>query len=365
MLRPSLGVVLVVSGLACSSPSDGTGTSTSPGDVPLPMGTGGTGASAGTAAPPPVPPPAAGTSATMDLPPTDPMTTAGTAAPTDPMTDLPGPTDPSGCPAAPAGADAQTIAALAAVHSYRLPAGAGCVTMVAEINTAAQNHCDYYAANSGMCIASPHNEVMGCAGFTGEDPGDRMNAAGYQGWGGGEVMAFQDDGAQAVAQWVNSVWHRLPILDPWTTELGYGHAANCDTIDFGSGSTALPDDALVLYPYDGQTDVPVSFDGSREGPMPPAPSTGWPSASPITLYAQEAVITEHVLTLEGDTTPIEHVWLTSADSSFLDTAVMMYANEPFTPQTTYRVRIAGSYVGGPLDLEWTFTTGDEPTWGFP
>lgn len=364
MLHRLLGIMLIASSAACSSAGDqGGGTSASPTDVAAPIGSGGSGASSD----PPMPavmPPTAGATGATDAPP-DPITTAGTTATTDPMTDLPTPTDPTGCPAAPAGADAQTVAALDAVHAYRLPAGAGCVTMIAEINTAAQNHCDYYAANSGMCVASPHNEVMGCAGFTGENPGDRMNAAGYAGWGGGEVMAFNDDGAAAVAQWVNSVWHRLPILDPWTTELGYGHAANCDTIDFGGGGTGLPDDALVLYPYDGQTDVPVEFDGSREGPMPPAPSTGWPSASPVTVYARDAVITEHVLSVDGDTTPIEHVWLTGDDSNFLDTAVMMYANEPFAPQTTYRVRVVGTYVGGALDLEWTFTTGDAPTWGFP
>jgi hypothetical protein len=35
----------------------------------------------------------------------------------------------------------------------------------------------------------------------------------------------------------------------------------------------------------------------------------------------------------------------------------MYGNEPFAAQTTYRVRVVGTYVGGPLELEWTFTTG--------
>jgi hypothetical protein len=98
--------------------------------------------------------------------------------------------------------------------------------------------------------------------------------------------------------------------------------------------------------------------------MPPAPTTGWPSASPINVYARDATITEHVITLEGDDTPIEHVWLTGADSNFLRNAVMMYPNTPFQPQTTYRVRIVGTYLGGNLDLEWTFTTGEPSRFGF-
>jgi uncharacterized protein YkwD len=262
---------------------------------------------------------------------------------------------PSDCPAAPADASPAAVTALATVNAARVAAGAGCATMIAEINTAAQNHCDYYAMNTGSCTADPHSEVSTCMGFTGENPGARMMAAGYTGRGASEVMAFNNNPERAIAMWINSVWHRLPILDPWTTHLGYGGAERCDTIDFGRGTPA-PDDTVVVYPYDGQTGVPTAFDGSREGPMPPAPSTGWPSASPITVYAREMSVTEHVLTRDGDTTPIDHVWLTEAESNFLRTAIMMYANSEFAAATTYRVRITGTYVGGPLNLEWTFTT---------
>jgi hypothetical protein len=248
--------------------------------------------------------------------------------------------------------------ALQVVNDARLPAGAGCATMIPEINAAAQAHCDYYAANTGMgmCTADPHGEVEGCTGFTGASPGARMMAAGYTGRGASEVMAFNNDPARAIAQWINSVWHRLPILDPWTTHLGYGGAERCDTIDFGRGTPA-PEDTVVLWPYPDQTGLPTTFHGDREGPEPPMPPTGWPSATPITVYGQQLTVTEHVLTRDGDSAPIEHVWLTSADSNFLRSSVMMYANAPFEPMTTYRVKITGTYVGGPLMREWTFTTG--------
>jgi hypothetical protein len=253
--------------------------------------------------------------------------------------------------------------ALEVVNAARLPAGSGCATMIPEINAAAQNHCDYYAANAGdqACTGNPHGEVQGCMGFTGASPGARMQAAGYMGRGSSEVMAFANDPERAVAMWINSVWHRLPILDPWITHLGYGGAENCDTIDFGRGTPA-PEDTVVIWPYDGQTGLPTNFDGSHEGPMPPAPSTGWPSSTPITVYAREMAVTEHVLTVDGESAPLDHVWLTSDDSDFLDNAIMMYANAPFEANTTYRVKIAGTYVGGPLSLEWTFTTGARNRW---
>jgi hypothetical protein len=97
--------------------------------------------------------------------------------------------------------------------------------------------------------------------------------------------------------------------------------------------------------------------------MPPAPTSGWPSGSPINVYAKMLTVTEHVLTLDGDDTPIEHVWLTNAESQFLRNGAMLYSNAPFTAQTKYRMKITGTYVGGPVSLEWTFTTGDPPRWG--
>ena len=147
--------------------------------------------------------------------------------------------------------------------------------------------------------------------------------------------------------------------------MGYGAAERCDTIDFGKPSAA-PADAVLVYPYDGQTGVPTSFNGMYEGPMPPAPASGWPSASPITLYGRKLAITEHVLTKDGDTTPIEHMFLSSADAmwkQYLTSSVFMYANAPFAANTKYRVKIAGTYQGGMLNKEWTFTTGAAPTWG--
>lgn len=291
-------------------------------------------------------------------------TTAGSGAPAQGM-------NPSLCPPAPMGSTPEAVAALAAVNNYRVPAGAGCVTMIAEINAAASAHCKYYDMymEGDMCIASPHMEVMSCAGFTGENPGARMRAAGYMSSGGGEVMAFVNNAQSAVDTWMNSVWHRTPIIDPWTTHLGYGNATRCDTIDFGRGMTPAPADTVVVYPYDGQMNVPVSFNGQYEGPMPPAPPTGWPSSGPISISARGVMLTEHVLTKDGDPTPIEHVWLDSqADIVAADmrrsltNISFMYANMPFTPNTKYRVKVSGTYMAGAIAKEWVFTTGAAPTW---
>ena len=253
----------------------------------------------------------------------------------------PSPTDPpdiSTCAQPPASSTPAAMTAFEVVNTLRLATGAGCAVMVEALNASSTNHCVYYAANTAdkMCTADPHGEVESCMSFTGTGPGQRMKAAGYTGNGGSEVMAFNNNPKAAIDQWINSVWHRIPLLDPWTAEIGYGAAAGCDVMDLGRGTPA-PDSTVTVYPYDNQVDVPVDFDGSREGPMPPAPSSGWPSGSPINVYAKMLTVTEHVLTKDGDATPIEHVWLTAAESNFLRSGVMMYSNAPLAAMTKYRV----------------------------
>jgi hypothetical protein len=139
-------------------------------------------------------------------------------------------------------------------------------------------------------------------------------------------------------------------------------------IDIGRGTTPAPADAIVTYPYNGQVDVPPAFSG-REGPAPPPPPGGWPSAYPINIYAQRISVTEHVLTRDGDPTPIEHLWLDAASPQvssglkgyFTNTAFLYGA--PFDLNTTYRVRIVGTYAAGALNVEWTFTTGSTRPFG--
>jgi uncharacterized protein YkwD len=275
-------------------------------------------------------------------------------------------TNPMNCPAAPMGATPQATAALAAVNTVRIAAGAGCANLVNTISDGATAHCNYYTMymRGDMCIADPHAEVMGCMGFTGANFAARSKAAGYTGGGSSEIMAFLNNPQGAVDTWVNSVWHRTPLMDPSSYDMGYGFAAGgCDVIDFGRGMTA-PATALVVYPYDGQTNAPPSFNGALEGPMPPAPASGWPSGLPVSVHGKGLAITEHVITLDGDPTPIEHMWL-DANTSNVDASLkytlksenFMYTNKPLTANTKYHVKVSGTYAGGMLMKEWSFTTG--------
>jgi len=263
------------------------------------------------------------------------------------------------CPTPPDGTPDAAITALNTENELRLAMGLDCAIIALPLVQSAQAHCDYYTQNQGddMCEApSAHDEIEGCPGFTGEGPGERIDAAGYMGGGWSECMAFTDDPERSVMMFVNSVYHRTPILDPWMRDFGYGHNDGCDTIDFGTG-TKTDNAKTAVYPYDGQTGVPTSFDGSREGPEPPEPPSGWPSGLPITVYARNFTAESHVITLEGSTDPIAHQWLDEDDPTLPSYAKFLYTDAPMTANTTYHVVVSGTIDGSAKTFDWSFTTG--------
>jgi hypothetical protein len=278
-----------------------------------------------------------------------------------PDSDLPLPAEsiPSGCPPAPPGMTAEAVEAIETINRIRRAAGLSCVEQVPEIAHAAERHCRYYVANAGPCIAQPHREAASCTNFVAETFGDRLRAAGYTGHPRFEVMAYVGDGSRSVRLWLHSVWHRIPLLSPDIEQAGYGAAGRCDTVDFGVRRDRSPSWQDVIYPADGQTDVPRLFSGRESPEPPPPPGRGWPSGYPITLYAASLRVDEHRIEVDGSNTPLDHEFLSPDDpraAGLLVDEFMLYTFQPLSPRTRYRVLIAGTRAGTRTRFEWTFTT---------
>jgi hypothetical protein len=271
------------------------------------------------------------------------------------------------CPTPPTGTPDAAVTAIDTENAIRVAMQLDCAAIAPALCTSAQNHCNYYTENEGTsCQAdSPHDEIAGCPGFTGAGLGDRFKAAGYTLRGSGsECMAFLDDPAAAVMTFVNSVYHRTSILDPWMRDFGYGGSTGCDTIDFGTGTMSAAT-ITAFYPYADQTGLPTSFDGSTEGPEPPTPPSGWPSGYPVTLYAMSFTADTHTITVDGDDTPLTHEWLAENDTTLPDYAKVLYTDAPLTANTTYHVVISGSLNGSAKTFDWKFTTGAATGGGRP
>ncbi len=262
----------------------------------------------------------------------------------------------------PSDAGPSQLEAINRVNWYRKNTGAPLMNMNAASNAACVAHANYWtlhekAYQSGKIAGGAHYESSDYSeGFTGKDFGDRMKSAGYSGAPGYEVIAFMDNATAAVDGWVETVYHRIPILSPDAIDGGYGASPTIDVMDFGRKGWPQMD-TFILYPWPNQTDVPRSW-GGYESPQPPVPPTGYPSGPVITVIVPSGspleIDTHQLLGPKGKA--IDHVWHPRNSNNFMDATWAMYSNDPLAGNTSYTVILEGSYQSSPWKREWSFTT---------
>ncbi len=278
----------------------------------------------------------------------------------------PGPTLKRTPPASPDGASQVQVQASDWLDALRAQVGVGPVPGHAALHQAAQAHAEFYTLHAGQYQASglsPHNENASFgAGFTGATVGQRLAAAGYASGAASEVMAFTGSVPGAMQGWLDTVYHRLPMLDPTSFEMGFGLAnsggAQAEVMDVSAvqGSSADP---IVVYPWPGQTGVPAGWSGN-EGPQPPAPPGGYPCGPVISArFPSKATVKLHSLKdAQGNAVP--HVWLDAANDPnmqmFDPTTVVLYAHTPVA-DGDYVVRLEVQVAGQDQVLEWRFRVG--------
>ena len=110
----------------------------------------------------------------------------------------------------------------------------------------------------------------------------RAEHFGYAPHSMGEVITHRDDPQGAVTDWIDSVYHRLPLMRADLVELGYGDAyldaqrIQVMDVSFRERSTGR----IVVYPAADQSGVPVAFNGNE---IPdPAPNATYPIGYPVT-----------------------------------------------------------------------------------
>ncbi len=153
---------------------------------------------------------------------------------------------------------------------------------------AAAAHAAYYVRNPLDAVdLSAHRESPDRPGFTGTEPWERGAYFGYPFTYYAEDMHFLGDHRQATAEWRDSVYHRLPLLEPAAEHLGYAQAtlgeATADVLQIGAttlreAAEGLPE--AVIYPVPGQTGVPVAWD-ANEVPDPYRFFTGSTGAAAV------------------------------------------------------------------------------------
>ena len=267
---------------------------------------------------------------------------------------------------------AEERAALVALNQVREGLGLGPLVVREAVSDAAQNHAEYLWRNVPLSL-SAHAEDPGLPGFTGAYVAARLEAAGVDLDAVrpvGEVVEWQRRSVSGVGSWLETVYHRLPLLRPEATSVGYGHVLAdglaINVLELMADAGDVASSVLVPYPPPEATNVSVAWDGV-ESPQPPAPSGGYPSGPVVTLSAALGTrvrLFESALTDDtGDAVP--HVVLVADDDDThphghrkLHSAVALYAEAPLRPDSRYHVRFRIAVGDEPArDEAWRFTTG--------
>ncbi|NUS56048.1 MAG: SCP-like extracellular, partial [Streptomycetaceae bacterium] len=149
------------------------------------------------------------------------------STPTKTRTTEPAPSDTPEPPTSGGGTNAQERQVLDYTNQIREQQGCGPLKLDSALVEAAGKHASDMVRRHYMDHTNPD----------GQDPGDRMAAAGYRGSTWGENIAAGYDTAQkVVAAWMQSDGHRKNILNCRFTSIGIGYDPGQVKSDYGPGS---------------------------------------------------------------------------------------------------------------------------------
>lgn len=118
-------------------------------------------------------------------------------------------------------------AMLTYLNGVRTELGLPTLQVDPSLHDAAQSHAEFLLvhqdAYKGQAV-SVHIQPKDLDGFTGEIGNDRAAFFGFEGQWRHEVVAFKPTSIAATRGWIEALYHRLPLLDPAVTLVGYGEA---------------------------------------------------------------------------------------------------------------------------------------------
>jgi hypothetical protein len=257
-------------------------------------------------------------------------------------------------------ADTEAARVVDRINVHRKAAGLEPVAIDPVLTKGCAAHAEYLVKNAehpstqGLGL---HSEDPKLPGYTKE--GERAGKA--------SVIFLGLGGADAVEGWVGSLLHRIPLLQSRLRKIGYGSAAGGPAkvtvvLDATNGMGAGKDAPVVVYPADGQKDVPTAFSPEIPDPIPESPDKK--AGYPVTAIFSEGALVKDVKASLKDAAGNEiPVWLSSPEKpaavDYQRNTVGLIPKEPLRPLTTYTVSMAARVTGKAWVRSWTFSTGEK------
>ncbi|MGX9221659.1 CAP domain-containing protein [Massilia varians] len=252
------------------------------------------------------------------------------------------------------------------INYRRTQLGVPVVTENVLINNAALGHSEYLRTNRVMS----HDQAAGKPGFTGATLKDRLNAAGYtipaNGYAYGEVISGVTNGTGffMAEELVTAIYHRFVMFEPKFREIGTGAATSSSgysyfTADFasrGGFGPGIAANAVVTWPFNGQTGVVPNFmsDTEEPDPVPNQNEVGYP----ISVHANiDAPLTMQTFTVRPrGGANLQVLVVNSSSTASQRTAIAIIPLARLAAATTYDVSFSGTVNGSPVSRDWSFTT---------
>jgi hypothetical protein len=257
-------------------------------------------------------------------------------------------------------ADADATRVAERINAHRKAAGLEPVTLDAVLSKGCSAHAEYLVKNAdhpstrGLGL---HSEDSNLPGYTKE--GERAGKA--------AVIFLGLAGPDAVEGWMGSLLHRIPLLQSRLRKIGYGAATGgaakvTVVLDSTNGMGVGKDAPVVLYPADGQKDVPLVFSPEIPDPIPESPDkkAGYPVTA---IFSEGALVKDVKASLKDAAGNDVSVWLSTpekpAAADYQRNTIGLISKEPLRPMSAYTASIAARVTGKAWSRTWTFSTGEK------
>jgi hypothetical protein len=292
--------------------------------------------------------------------------------------------------------------ALNLLNEIREAMGMNTLVENSRLETAAQAHSKYIVTND----TASHDELPGLPGFTGEKPAERAVRAGYLSRQVREnLSAHTFDAKGSIDGLFSAIYHRFAFLDVGIDEVGVGVTQNPEDGEKNAfvylmGNTQLntlcaeppfkgygkyvygvcKDPAhrisqkkflkakksskwlnpkIVLYPYDGQRDVPPAFYQETPDPLPEYDVSGFPVSVLFNDYFFQNVALLSFKIYESDKEVLPVRLLSHGSDPHQRLTPLQFALMPLQRlkyDTVYDAEIIYRHKGKKHSLHWQFHT---------
>lgn len=235
------------------------------------------------------------------------------------------------------------------------------------IDVAALGHSEYQRTNNTVT----HEQTAGKPGFTGTTELDRLTAAGYTfantNHAYGEVISATSNqtGAYMAEQLITAIYHRFVIFEPVFKEIGTGAATTSTgysyfTADFTANNgygPGLAPGTVAVWPFDGETQVPINFFSDYESPdpVPNLNEVGYPISVHANITSRVTVQSFTVRPRGGADLSVR-LLARSVDPETPASAAAIIPLSRLASGTVYDVSFSGTVDGTPVSRSWSFTT---------